>query len=82
MPSRTSANQDVVLDQVNTRLDAIISLLLEILETDDKPMSIARRIEILGRSPLRPSDIARITGKPLRDVTSVLARKRKSRRKI
>lgn len=69
------------LTPVIVRLDTIINLLLESLNKEDKPMGISKRIEILSTTPLRPSDISRIIGKPIRDVTSAMSKHKKRTKK-
>lgn len=63
------------------RLDAIISVLLEIAHPQGKEISIVNRIVILYNAGLRPIEISKILGISLTHVSVELARIRKSQRK-
>lgn len=67
MPAKVQRGDDTW--QLSKRLDAIINILLETSRVDGKPLSIARRIEILHASGLRPVEIARILGKSLTNIS-------------
>ena len=46
--------------EIIKRLDAILSVLLEMVPAEGKKMSTSRRIESLHNAGLRPSEIARV----------------------
>jgi hypothetical protein len=67
MPAKAKRENDTW--QLSKRLDAIINILLETTRVDGKPLPIAKRIQILHASGLRPVEIARILGKSLTNIS-------------
>ena len=57
------------------KLDAILAVLLESIDEEEKKISMTKRINILHTSGLRPSEIARILGKTQTYVNVVLGRR-------
>ena len=80
MAAKTKKDNDTW--QLAKRLDAIINILLVTSRIDGKPLSVAKRIEILHASGLRPVEIARILGKSLTNISVQLnlMKKAKSRK--
>lgn len=66
-------NEDIVL-----RLNILINLLLDSAPTESA-LSTAAKVDKLTELGIPPADIARILGKPLNHVTSIIA-KRKARK--
>lgn len=79
MSVRNSRKEDTY--QVAKRLDAIINILLETARLNGKPLPVAKQIELLHRSGLRPVEIAKILGKSLANISVQLGHMKKTRSK-
>jgi hypothetical protein len=63
------------------RLDAVLAILLELIDEESKKASITRRITLLHLSGLKPSEIARIVGKTSVYVNVVIGRQRSPKKR-
>ncbi len=79
MPVKAKGGNDTW--QLTKRLDAIINILLETSRLDGKPIPVAKRINILHTSGLRPVEIARILGKSLTNISVQLNLMKKAQSK-
>jgi len=73
---RNSRKEDTY--QVEKRLNAIINILLETTRVNGKPLPVAKQIELLHKSGLRPIEIAKILGKSLANISVQLGRTKKA----
>ena len=71
METNPPLNEEVLL-----RLNVLINLLLD-QSTSESALSTADKIDRLNQLGLPPKDIAKILGKPLNHITSVLAKRKK-----
>ena len=62
------------------RLDAVLAVLLELIDEDTKKASITRRIKLLHLAGLKSSEIARIVGKTSVYVSVVIGRQSRSQK--
>jgi hypothetical protein len=62
------------------RLDAVIGLLAVTLPQPEHPRSLRDQIKLLDAAGLAPAEIARIVGKPGKDVNSELTRIRAAKK--
>jgi hypothetical protein len=79
LPARAKGGNDTW--QLTKRLDAIINILLETSRLDGKAIPVAKRIEILHTSGLRPVEISRILGKSLTNISVQLNLMKKAQSK-
>jgi hypothetical protein len=66
--------------EITKRLDAIIALLATTLPKPEQPRSLTEQIQLLAAAGIGPTDIGRMLGKKPKDVTSVLARLKRTKR--
>lgn len=59
--------------EITRRLDAILNVLLESMQVEGKKPTMIKRILLLRKAGLRPSEIGRILGKTQPYVNAVLA---------
>jgi hypothetical protein len=65
---------EVGFPELIKRLDAVIGLLAVTLPQPEHPRSLRDQIKLLDAAGLAPSEIARIVGKPGKDVNSELSK--------
>lgn len=71
---------EVGYSELIKRLDAVIGLLVVTLPQPEKPRSLRDQIKLLDAAGLAPIEIARIVGKPGKDVNSELTKIRSGRK--
>lgn len=67
-------------DEIISRLNIVVSLLLEQSQSDAR-LSLASKIEKLVELGISPADIAKILGKPAKDITSSISKQKKRKAK-
>ena len=65
---------EIGIPELVKRLDALIGLLAVTLPQPDHPRSLREQIRLLDTAGLASSEIARIVDRPLKSITSELAR--------
>lgn len=79
MPKRSKV-EEVSLNEIAKRLDAIITVLLEVAEKEGKTIPVGTRVRILSQAGMRPTEISKILGKSLSYVTKEQSLLRRERR--
>ena len=67
-------------DEIISRLNIVVSLLIQQSQSDAR-LTLASKIEKLVDLGVSPTDIAKILGKPLGDITSVISKQKKRKAK-
>ena len=65
-------------DEIISRLNIVVSLLIEQSQSDAR-LTLASKIEKLVDLGVSPTDIAKILGKPLGDITSVISKQKEKK---
>lgn len=76
-----SGKENSETSAVVRRLDAVLAVLLELIDEEGKKASITRRVKLLHLAGLKPSEIARIVGKTSVYVSVVIGRQSRAQKR-